>query len=101
MLRENPLQDQTPRGASCGTRLLKCSEAVEDQPKGAVSTHLFTFGAFQSTNTVRSLAGEKTRCYKGVSKLESEESLITVIFASSDVDSGISANCDVPKRIAN
>lgn len=76
----------------------KCSEAVENKLNRGVLTHLFTFSAFQSTNAICSLAEDKTRCYKGIGKLKTEESLITMIFASSDVDNNISANCDVPKR---
>lgn len=89
------------RATSCGMGLQKCSEAVENQSKHTVLTHLFTFGAFQSTNTICSLARDKTRCYKGTGKLKSEESLIMVIFACSDVDNGISANYGVPKHISN
>lgn len=99
---EKPLvQDKMSQAMSCGMGLQKCSEAVENQSKHMVLTHLFTFGAFQSTNTICSLARDKTRCYKGTGKLKSEESLIMVIFACSDVDNGISANYGVPKHISN
>ena len=100
-LRETPRQEKMSRGASCGTSLQKCSEAVENQSKCSGLTHLFTFGAFQSTNTICSLGGDKTGCYNGIGKLKSEESLFTVIFASSTVDCSIFANWDVPKHIAN
>lgn len=73
-LRETPSAGENITGSILWDQPAKMLR--ENQSKRAVLTHLFTFGALQSTNTICSLAGDKTRCYKGIGKLKSEESLI-------------------------
>lgn len=63
ILTKPPVQENFTENTLCRTGLQKHLDAIENQTKHRVLTHLFTFGAFQPTNTICSLGEDKTRCY--------------------------------------